>query len=231
MKQKVTEAGSVMLSDVNTTLSNIQNAYVTHGGGISGAAAAIMTAVEGAFQTGYDVLNTLTDGKFGEIVKTFNDKTGGMLDKVKEVWEGIKNTVQAGVDKLVSLMNFKWELPKLALPHFSISGNFSLNPPSVPSFSVDWYAKAMQNGMILDSPTIFGMQNGRLLGAGEAGPEVVVGAGSLSRMIQNAVSNTYNTGGNVINVYGAPGQDVHELANEVADIINGDIQSKGAVWT
>lgn len=43
-------------------------------------------------------------------------------------------------------------------------------------------------------------------------------------------SNTYNTGGNVINVYGAPGQDVSELAHEVADIINGDVRSKGAVW-
>lgn len=43
-------------------------------------------------------------------------------------------------------------------------------------------------------------------------------------------TNTYNTGGNTINVYGAPGQDVRELAHEIADIINGDVQSKGAVW-
>ena len=42
--------------------------------------------------------------------------------------------------------------------------------------------------------------------------------------------NTYNTGGNTINVYGAPGQDVTELAHEVADIINGEVQMRGAVW-
>ena len=84
--------------------------------------------------------------------------------------------------------------------------------------------------MILNSPTIFGMQNGRFLGGGEAGAEVVVGAGSLSRMIQSAVNNTYNNGGNTINVYGAPGQDVRELAETVADLINGDVQSGGAVW-
>lgn len=230
VKQKVAEAGKVMLADVNTSLSNIQAAYVEKGGGISGAAAAIMTAVEEAFKTGYDVLNSLTDGKFGEIVNTFNEKTGGMLDKAKEVWEGIKQAVQDGVDKIKALMNFEWKLPHLDLPHFHISGSFSLNPPSVPSFSVDWYSKAMQNGMILNSPTIFGMQNGQLLGAGEAGAEVVVGAGSLSRMIQNAVNTTYNTGGNTINVYGAPGQDVTELAHEVADIINGEVQMRGAVW-
>ena len=230
VKQKVAEAGKVMLADVNTSLSNIQAAYVEKGGGISGAAAAIMTAVEEAFKTGYDVLNSLTDGKFGEICNTFNTLTGGLLDKVKEVWEGIKQAVQNGVDTLKGLMNFEWKLPHIDLPHFRISGEFSLNPPSVPSIGIDWYAKAMQNGMILNSPTIFGMQNGQLLGAGEAGAEVVVGAGSLSRMIQNAVNNTYNTGGNVINVYGAPGQDVTELANAVADIINGEVQSRGAVW-
>lgn len=76
------------------------------------------------------------------------------------------------------------------MPHFSISGSFSLNPPSVPHLSVDWYAKAMENGMILSSPTIFGMANGNLLGAGEAGPEAVVGVSSLQSMIQNAVANS-----------------------------------------
>lgn len=49
-------------------------------------------------------------------------------------------------------------------------------------------------------------------------------------MPMNTTSNTYNNGGNTINVFGAPGQDVRELAHEVADIINGDVQSKGAVW-
>ena len=57
----------------------------------------------------------------------------------------------------------------------------------VPKISIEWYAKAMDNGLILNSPTIFGMQNGRLLGAGESGAEVVVGANSLYSMIQSAV--------------------------------------------
>ena len=49
-------------------------------------------------------------------------------------------------------------------------------------------------------------------------------------MTTSNTNNTYHTGGNVINVYGAPGQDVTELAHEIADIINGDVRSKGAVW-
>jgi hypothetical protein len=230
IKQKTSEAGKVMLTDVNKSLSDIQAAYESHGGGISGAAAAIMTAVEGAFTTGYDVLNTLTEGKFGEIVNTFNEKTGGLLTKAKEVWDGIKETVQTGIDKLKDIMNFEWELPKIKLPHFKISGEFSLNPPSVPTFGVEWYAKAMKNGMILNDPTIFGMMNGRLLGAGEAGSETVVGTQSLMNMIKSAVGETISYGDINITVYGAPGQDVEELADIISDRINAQVASRKAVF-
>ena len=89
-----------------------------------------------------------------------------------------------------TFFNFKWELPKLKLPHFKFSGKFSIDPPSVPKFNVEWYAKAMNRPMLLDSPTIFGMQNGRLLGAGEAGAEVVSGADKLMSMIRSAVDTT-----------------------------------------
>lgn len=230
VRQKVSETGQVMLADVNTALTNIKAAYESNGGGISGAAAAIMTAVEEAFKTGYDALNTLTDGKFGEICDTFNEKTGGLLDKAKEVWEGIKEAVQTGVDKLKDIMNFEWKLPHIDLPHFNISGAFSLNPPSAPSFSIEWYAKAMRNGMILNDPTIFGAMNGRLLGAGEAGSETVVGTQSLMNMIKSAVGETVNYGGVNIVVYGAPGQDVEELADIISDRINAQVTSRKAVF-
>ena len=162
---------------------------------------------------------------------TVKQKVSDMAASIKQKWEEIKNVVKSAVDKLKGLMDFKWELPKLKLPHFSITGEFSLNPPSIPHIGVEWYAKAMNKGVILRSPTIFGANNNKLLGAGEAGPEVVVGASSLFDMIRTAVgSTTNNYGGNNVYVYGAPGQDVHELAMEIADIINGDIQAEGAVW-
>lgn len=159
------------------------------------------------------------------------EKAIAMANTIKKVWEDIKSFVKSGVDRIKALMDFKWELPKLKLPHFSITGEFSLNPPSIPHISVDWYASAMKDGVILNGATIFGAANGRLLGGGEAGPEVVVGASSLYDMIRSAVgSTTNNYGGNNVYVYGAPGQDVHELANEIADIIHADVQRTGAVW-
>lgn len=63
-------------------------------------------------------------------------------------------------------------------------------------------------------------QTGAILGAGNA----VLPAGGTS------VANTFNTGGNIINVYGAPGQDVRELAHQIADIIQGDVESEAGAW-
>lgn len=115
----------------------------------------------------------------------------GIKTKISNTMDNAKTTVKNGIDKLKSFFNFKWSLPKIPLPHFSISGSFSLNPPSIPHFSVDWYKKAMSGGMILNSATIFGYDptSGQFLGGGEAGSETIVGTGSLMKMIRQAVND------------------------------------------
>ena len=105
------------------------------------------------------------------------------------LWEGIKNTVGNAFDAIRRFFSFKWELPKIPLPHFTITGRFSLAPPQIPHIDVEWYRKAMEDGMILNSPTIFGMMNGRLQGGGDAGPEAVVGVDSLRKMVAGAVAS------------------------------------------
>ena len=99
-----------------------------------------------------------------------------------------KNLVNSAIDFIKKKFNFDWSFPKLKLPHFNISGSFSLNPLSVPKFGIEWYKKAMDNPMVLDSPTIFGYSGGKFLGGGEAGSEVVAGSQTLMEMIQGAVS-------------------------------------------
>ena len=100
-----------------------------------------------------------------------------------------KDAVNNTIEKIKSKFKFTWSLPKLKLPHPKITGKFSLNPPSVPKFSIDWYKKAMGDGMILNAATIFGFNSktGKFLGGGEAGSETVVGTKSLLRMIKMAV--------------------------------------------
>lgn len=104
------------------------------------------------------------------IFVTLYNKCEWFRDGVNTVFTGIKNFIGGIIDKIKGFFDFDWSLPKIKLPHFSIKGDFSLAPPSVPHLAVDWYAK----GGILNSPTIFGMNGDKMLGGGEAGQEAVL---------------------------------------------------------
>lgn len=120
------------------------------------------------------------------------------------VWNGIKNAimspmsaaanfVRAIINKIKGFFNFRITWPHIPLPHFNIKPNGwnvgDLLKGKIPSLGIKWYAQAMDNPMILDAPTIFGMSNGQMLGAGEAGAEVVAGRDTLMKMINQASNN------------------------------------------
>jgi phage-related minor tail protein len=221
-KEAVTNAMSSMGDMVKGKLDNIKTAYEENGGGIKGIVSATMTALKEYWTLGLDAINTLT---------------GGALDKVKSTidtgFNAAKTTVLNIMDSIAQGISNAWNAVRSAikLPHFSISGEFSINPPKVPKLSVEWYAKAMDNGMILKSPTIFGMGGGSLLGAGESGSETIVGTNSLMNMIKNAVGETVNNYGGVnVTVYGAPGQSEEKLAEIISRRINSEVARKGAAW-
>lgn len=104
------------------------------------------------------------------ILDNSRNNLGNLPETFRNVFDNAKNIVSNAVQSFKNLFNFNWELPKIKLPHFGISGNFSLVPPSVPTFSVSWYKK----GGILTAPTIFGASGASLLGGGEAGHEAVL---------------------------------------------------------
>lgn len=105
---------------------------------------------------------------------------------INEKIEAAKTIVQNGVQKLKDFFNFEWELPKIKLPHFSISGKFSLDPPSIPSFGVEWY----KNGGIMLEPTAFGINpsTGNTMVGGEAGAEAIAPIATLQKYVSDAVA-------------------------------------------
>ena len=192
MKEKISEKfnamkdvmGKVMQAAKDTVsekLNNMKQAYEANGGGMKGAVAATMEGIKGFYTAGYTFIDNLTGGKLSSIVDTISSKMNAAKSAVSGVLESIKakfdsilssaaNIVKSGIDKIKSFFNFSWSLPKLKMPHFSVSGKFGLNPPSAPKFSISWY----QYGGVFDKKTLFPYGNGSIGGLGENGAEAVV---------------------------------------------------------
>lgn len=158
----------------STQLSNMQAAYQASGGGIRGIVSATMTGIRGTFSTAYSAINTMTGGKLDSIREAFTTKL-----------EAARTAVFGAIERIKSCFNFSWSLPKLKLPRISITGSFSINPPSVPKFGLQWY----KSGGILTSPTIFGAMGSTLLGGGEAGAEAVLPLAELWKQMKGIVSD------------------------------------------
>ena len=185
---------SAAKSYASTQLSNMQAAYQASGGGIKGIVSATMTGVQGTFSTAYSAINTLTGGKLESVRSTIASKIQAAKSTVDSTLESIRSAfsskleaarsaVSGAINRIKSCFNFSWSLPSLKLPHISISGGFSINPPSVPKFGISWY----KDGGILNGATIFGAMGGKLLGGGEAGAEAVLPLSELWKRMTEIV--------------------------------------------
>lgn len=171
-------------------LKEVQQAFITVWEAIVGKVMSAFDLMKNAASIGIaDIKNAMING-LNMAKSTVFRILDSIRNKFQSIIENAMNIVRNGIERIKSFFNFEWSLPHLKLPHFNISGNFSLNPPSVPKFSIDWYKKAMGDGMIMNQPTIFGynQETNQFMAGGEAGSETVVGTESLMEMIQEAVS-------------------------------------------
>lgn len=206
-----------------------------------------LTALVAAGVAVYENWDTIKQ-KAEEIWGSIKEFVGGVWDGIKqkadEVWQGIKDAIITPIEEawhkveetVQGIKDFfagiKIELPHISLPHFNITaGKFPWGiggEGEAPSFSVDWYAKAMNNGMILDQATIFGMQGNKLLGGGEAGREAIIGVNSLERIIQRAVGAGGGT--TVTNNFEIRSTDPRQAAMEISNILQQQTDRRSAIW-
>jgi hypothetical protein len=217
---------------VTTAWNGIKTVTSTVFNAVKSVATSVWNGIKSAVMS---VVNTMKSGitsVFNAIKSTLSGILNGIKSTFSSVFNGIWSFVSGIVSKLKNVFNFHWELPKIKLPHFSVSGKFSLNPPSIPHFSVSWYKKAMEGGMILKDATIFGQSGNTLLGGGEAGDEAVVGVNSLRNMIKEAVSENAGYSGPLINIETMSvrsDDDIRKISQQLNTLLVGSRRAKGSV--
>ena len=166
---------STVVNSIKTTVSTVFNAIKT-------TATTIWNGIKTSISTVVDGVKTKVTTVFNSVKSTLSSVFSSIKSTATSVWNGIKSAITGPIDQakthisnaLNSIKNFfancKLSLPHIKMPHFSISGSFSLNPPSVPHLSVSWY----KEGGIMTDPTLFGFNGSSLMAGGEAGPEAIL---------------------------------------------------------
>ena len=224
IKEKASETWGNMKEAVKTSWNNMQENIKEKGGGIKGTILALGENYVEAWKGAFNTIDQLTGGKLSEALGKVKEILGNIKEAFTEKLNAVKTFVKGVVDKIVGFFDFKWELPKIKLPHFSITGKFSISPPSMPKITVDWYKRAYDDPVLFTSPTVLPTANGYKGFGDGAGAEVVIGLNRLQEMVGQAGGVTNN-----ITIVQQPGQSTAQLADLVARRIQQNVERQKAV--
>ena len=172
-----------------------------------------LNTITSIVKTAISLIKAVFSGDFKSVGNIVNNILQNIVNAFNNKMEQARNTVNNAIQKIKSIMNFSWSLPKLKLPHVSITGKFSLNPPSVPKFGISWYSK----GAIFKRPTVLGG-----MGVGDAhngigsNAEAILPINQLPKLLGLDKQQNGNLSLNIENFNNNREQDVKELVEEIA---------------
>ena len=226
MASKVSKWGSDVKSDVSSKWESIKSTFgqklssmdsdaSSKWGNIAKTVSDKASSIRSAVEDRLGSAKTSATNAFESIRSAASSKMGDALDKVSSV-----------VERMKEKFNFSWSLPHLSLPHLSVSGSFSLDPPSVPHFSIDWYK---QGGVIMPN-------NPHVIGVGDATErEWIEPESKLLRLIQDAVRTAGGVAGSVnveVNVSArvSGNTDAYQLGQNIGRGVQSVLKQQGVAY-
>ena len=186
-------------------------------------------------------------GKFANVKTWFADTFGGAWSAIKSkfsgwgafwggLWSKIKNkfksigtsiasaiggAIKSGINSVISLIENTIN-KGIGLINGAISLINKLPGVEIGKLGTLSLPRLAKGGVLNGAQTVI---------AGEAGPEAIIPLDKLfGQMDKMAAQIAATAGGPVINVYGAAGQSVHDLAREVARVLIADEKRRTQAW-
>ena len=196
VSSKISAASSAVSSATNTITSVASSAWSSVSSAASSQWESVRSTISSKLSSAKSTVSSLMSGitstmssGLSSALSTVSGKFSSIYSTISSKMSAARDAVGNAISALKSKFNFSWSLPHLKLPHVSISGSFSINPPSVPHFGISWY----KDGGILTRPTIFGAAGNNLLAGGEAGAEAVVPLATLWDKLETMITSVFNT--------------------------------------
>lgn len=236
----------LLVSNITSLLSNLATTVTSFASGITGpkvaqwaqtmlpkilaAGASLIGKLATSFITnlpkivmalgriGLAIVTGLGSALWGKVTQAAN----GIRDRFMAPINQIRDKFQAVVNKIKSFfpVSIGRIMSNVKLPHFKISGDFSLKNKTVPKLSIDWYAK----GGIIDDATVFGS-----IGMGEAGPEAIMPLDPFWKKMDEMAASIKGGTSIVININGA-NSNPKEIAEEVKKVLIRETNQRRLAW-
>ena len=172
-----------LVTMIGTGLTVIQGVIEAVAALLSGDITGAIQIMQSMLQTAFGNMKSVAESALSFLTKIANN----VVTALNSTFDKVKGAASAVISAIMSIFNVELSFPKIKLPHLKISGSFSLDPPSVPSFSLEWYKK----GGVMTDPTIFGFNpyTGSAMVGGEAGAEAIAPIDVLQGYVAAAVAS------------------------------------------